>query len=89
MHEKNIHQEFKLKKIDEMRNYLIEELNQNKLMNKKHNIVCRVLNDIDRLLIIISPITGWVSISAFSSLVGIPIEIISSALGLKTCAITA
>ena len=89
MHEKNIHQEFKLKKIDEMRNYLIEELYQNKLMNKKHKIVCRVLNDIDRLLIIISPITGWVSISAFSSLVGIPIEIISSALGLKTCAITA
>ena len=58
MHEKNIYQEFKLKKIDEMRNYLIEELNQNKLMNKKHEIVCRVLNDIDRLLIIISPITG-------------------------------
>ena len=58
MHEKNIHQEFKLEKIDEMRNYLIEELNQNKLMNKKHKIVCRVLNDIDRLLIIISPITG-------------------------------
>ena len=89
MHEKNIHQEFKLKKIDEMRNYLIEELNKNKLMNKKHKIVCRVLNDIDHLLIIISPITGWVSISAFSSLVGIPIEVISFALGLKTCAITA
>ena len=33
--------------------------------------------------------TGWVSISAFSSLVGIPIEITNSALGLKTCVITA
>ena len=72
-----------------MRNYLIEELNQNKLINKKHKNVCRVLNYIDHLLIKISTITGWVSISAFSSLVGIPIEITNSALGLKTCVITA
>ena len=89
MSEKNINQEFRLKKIDEMRNYLIEEVNQNKLMNKKHKNVCRVLNYIDHLLIKISTITGWVSISTFSSLVGIPIEITSPALGLKTCAITA
>ena len=89
MPEKNINQEFRLKKIDEMRNYLNEELNQNKLMNKKYKNVCRVLNYIDHLLITISTITRWVSISAFSSLVGVSIEITSSALGLKTCAITA
>ena len=71
-----------------MTNYLNEELNQNKLMNKKYKNVCRVLNYVDHLLIIISTITGWVSISAFSSLVGVSIEITSSALGLKTCAIT-
>ena len=41
-----------------MRNYLIEELNQNKLINKKHKNVCRVLNYIDHLLIKISTITG-------------------------------
>ena len=58
MSEKNINQEFRLKKIDEMRNYLIEEVNQNKLMNKKHKNVCRVLNYIDHLLIKISTITG-------------------------------
>ena len=33
--------------------------------------------------------TGCVSISAFASLVGIPIGITSSAIGLKICAITA
>ena len=32
----------------------------------------RVLNYIDLLLIVTSAITGWVSISAFTSLVGIP-----------------
>ena len=37
MPEENINQEFRLKRrIDNIRNYLIEEINQNKLMSKKH-----------------------------------------------------
>ena len=32
--EENINQAFILKKIDQIRNYLIEEINQNKLMRK-------------------------------------------------------
>ena len=71
-----------------MRNYFIEEINQKKLMSKKHKKLCRVLNYIDHFLIVISTITGCVSISAFASLVGIPIGIKSSAIGLKSCAIT-
>ena len=47
MPEENINQEFLLKKIDEIRNYFIEEVNQNKLMSKKHKKFCRVLNYID------------------------------------------
>ena len=43
----------------------------------------------DQLLIIISTITGCVSISAFASLFGIPIETASSATGFKICEITA
>ena len=34
-------------------------------------------------------VTGCISISAFSSLLGIPIRITSSAIGLKICAIAA
>ena len=89
MSEENISQEFRLKNINETRNYLIEEINQNELMSKKHKKVCRVLNYIDHFLIVISTITGSVSISAFASLVGIPIGITSSAIGLEICAITA
>ena len=37
--EENISQEFRLKNIDETRNYLIEEINQNELMSKKHKNV--------------------------------------------------
>ena len=88
MPEENINQEFRFKKIDEIRNYLIEEINRNDLMSKKHNKACRVLNYIDHSLIVISTITSFVSISAFASLVGIPIGITSSAIGLKICVIT-
>ena len=37
MPEESMNQEFRLKKkIDEIRNYLIEEINRNELMSKKH-----------------------------------------------------
>ena len=50
--------------------------------------VCRDLNYIDHSLIAISIITGCVSISAFASLVGIPIGIRKSRNELKICLIT-
>ena len=40
------------------------------------------------LLILVSTLTGCVSITTFISLVGIPIAITSSAAGLKICVIT-
>ena len=51
-------------------------------MSKKHKNVCGVLNYIYHSLAVISTITGCVSISAFTSLAGIPIGITSSAIGL-------
>ena len=58
-------------------------------MSKKHRKVCRCLNYIDHLFIVISTIAECVSISVLVSLVGILIGITSSANGLKICAITA
>ena len=87
MSEENMNQEFSVKKIDEIRNHLIEKVNRNELMSKRHKKVCRTLNYIDHLLLAIFTITGCVSISAFASLVGIPIGTTSSAIGLKICVI--
>ena len=67
----------------------IEEINQNELMSKKHKKFCTTLNYIEHFLILVSAITWYVSISAFASLVGIPIGITSSVIGLKICAINA
>ena len=86
--EKNMNQEFRLKNIDEIRNYLIEEINRNELQRKRHKKVCRVLNYTEHSLILIFTIPGCVSISTFTSLVGIPVGIKSSAIGLKICVIS-
>ena len=89
MAEENICQEFRLRNIDETRNYLIEEINQKELMCNKHKKFCWTLNCIEQFLILSSTITGCDSISTFASLVGIPIGITSPAIGLKIFTITA
>ena len=76
-------EEFRLNNIDKTRNYLIEEINGNELMSKKHKKVCTTLNYIKHFFILGSTIIGGISIPAFASLVGIPIEITSSAIVLK------
>ena len=78
-----MNQEFRLKKIDEIRNYLIEEINRNELMSKKHKKDCRVFDYIEHSPVVIS------AISVFASIDEIPIDIASSAKGLKICVITA
>ena len=67
MVEENISQEFRLK------NYFLEEIEQNELMSRKHKKVCTALNYIEDFLILASTITGCISISSFASLLGIPI----------------
>ena len=89
MFEENVSQEFRLKNIDETRNYFLEEIKQNELMSKRHKKVCTNLNYIEHFLIVASKITGCISISAFSSSIGIPLGITSFAIGLKIFAITA
>ena len=88
MAEENISQEFRLKNIDETRNYLTEEINQNKLLSKTYAKFYRVLNYIEHLLILISTSIECISTSAFTSLIGIPIGITSSKIGLKIYIIT-
>ena len=59
------------------------------MLSKKHKKVSTVLNCDEHCLILVSAITGCVSISAVTSLLNIPIGIMISAICLKICAITA
>ena len=71
MTEENISQELRLENKDGIRNYFIEEINQNELTSKKYKKDCGVLNYTDRLLILASTITGCILICAFASLVSV------------------
>ena len=76
-------QEFRLENMDETRNYFLQETKQNELMSRKHKKVCTTLNYIEHSLILASTVTGCISISTFASLLGIPIGITSSVIGLQ------
>ena len=83
MFEENIIQKFRLKNIDETRNYFFKKIEQNELMIKKTNKVCTTLNYNKPFLILASTITGCISIAAFAFLLGIPLGITSSAIKLN------
>ena len=73
MVEENINQIFRLKNVGQTRNYFLEEIMLQELMSQKHQKVCETLNYIERFLILASTISGCILISAFASLIGIPI----------------
>ena len=75
--------EFRLRKIDETRKYLIEEINHNDFMSERYNKTCKCLNYIENLLIVASTLSDSASISAFASLVVIPVSITSSLVGIE------
>ena len=79
--------EFKLRKIDKTSNYLLHEINNHDSVSEKCKKTCNYLNYVEHLLILAS--TGCVSISAFASLVCVPVGITSSAAGINICAISA
>ena len=86
---------FRLKCIDETRNYFNKEMNSFELMSKKHTKVCGVLNYIYHLLILVYAVTGCVAIFVlatlilFDTLITITVGITSSPVGLKICIMTA
>ena len=56
-------------------------------MGKKHKNVCTMLNYVKYIVSLASTIAGCISISAFASLISIPIGVTNSARRLKICAI--
>ena len=52
-------------------------------MTENHKKLCRPLNYFVHFLIFIFAVSGYVLISAFASLTGVPVGVASSAVGLK------
>ena len=62
---------------------ILEEIEQRELMSKKHSKVCALINHVEHFLILGLAITRSVSIFVLPILLGIPMGITSSAIGLK------
>ena len=50
--------EFRLRKIDETKNYLLDEINHNDLMSEKNKKTCKYLNFVELLVILVSTVIG-------------------------------
>ena len=90
MNEETKSQEFSLREIDEKKRFFWKKKKKNKAkwIYKKHKKVFKILNYTEHSLILASVFPRCVSISALASLVGIPVDIASSAT-IKFCVITA
>ena len=59
MSREKISQEFRLKNIDKTKNHFLEEIEQNKLISRKHKKVCTTLNYIKHFLSVFSFCNYW------------------------------
>ena len=78
--EEDISQEFRLKDIDETRNYFIEKIKRNKLITKNYKNVCIFLDYFDIFLFWLLQLLVVFQFLLFHFLICIPIGITSSAL---------
>ena len=73
---RKLSQKFILKNIEEIKNHFTKEIDQNEFMsNNERKNDCKTSKYIENFQILASAIIGCVSISAFDSLLGIPIEL--------------
>ena len=75
--------DFRLRKLDETTNYLLQEIKHNDLISEKYKKICKYLNFVEYLLILVWTVTGCVSFTVFASLVCVPVGITNSAVGNK------
>ena len=79
---------FQLDEISKIENYFHEEINQRKSCSKKLSKYVAAFYYIDKILIVLSAITGGVSICSFTSVVGALVGIVSASFTLIFSLIT-
>ena len=75
-------QQFRLNKINEIKNYFIAEIKERELMSKKLSKYIAFCDYSDGLLVVLSATTGSISVAAFATVIGTPIGITSSGFSL-------
>ena len=70
-------QQFRLNKIDEIKDYFIAEIKEREIMSKNHSKYIASFEYFDKSLIVLSVATGSISIASFATVIGAPVGIMS------------
>ena len=71
-------QQFRLNKINEIKDYFIEEIRERELMSKNLSKYFASFHNLDNSLIVLSVATGSISIGSFSTVIRAPVGIMSA-----------
>ena len=74
----NDQQQFRLNKINEIKDYFIAEIKERELMSKKLSKYIASFDYSDKSLIVLSVATGSIAIASFATVIGAPVGIMSA-----------
>ena len=75
-------QQFRLDRINEIKDYFAAEIKKRELMNKRLSKYIASFDYFDKSLIVLSVTTGSISIASFATVIGAPVGIISASFSL-------
>ena len=75
-------QQFRLNKINEVKNYFIAEIKETELMSKRLSKYIASFDYFDKCLIVLSTTSGSISIASFATVIGAPVGVASSSFNL-------
>ena len=81
-------QQFRLNKINEIKDYFIAEIKEGELMSKKLSRYIASFDYFDKSVIVLSAASGSISIVSFATVIGTPVGIASANLSLTFLAST-
>ena len=80
-------QQFRLNKINEIKDYFVAEIKERELMSKRLSKYIASFDDFDKSLIVLSVTTGSISLASFATVIGALVVIMSTSCSLA-CSIT-
>ena len=75
-------QQFRLNKINEIKDYFIAEIKERELMSKRLSRYSTSFDYFDKSLIVLSAASGRISIASFATVIGTPVGIAEASLSL-------
>ena len=75
-------QQFRLNKINEIKNYFIAEIEERELMNKRISKYIDSFDYFDKSLVVLLATSGSISIASFAAIIGTPVGIASASFSL-------